>query len=412
MLDLAETLVPMPDRPPSRRLRAAGIAIALLLSGTVVAASADAASTSQNPRAEQERVRREKAALAKQLDTLKASAKELEDALKVIDDNLRQEEAALGAARKVVADEQRAAEALRVQQAQATERLAALDRLLVQSAIDAYMSPEREGDLFSMSSRDINEALRKQALFDLTNTSNRDAADQVKAARAELKRLEDERNAALARAQAAQAEVEKRVGLVDAARAEQARIVAAADDKVDHALGEMKALESLDRQLAAQIEAEARRLAAEAEARRRAAAAANRTMPALPSSGEIVTVGGFQIHQSIANNLRNLLAAANSAGIELGGTGYRDASGQIALRRANCGTSDYAIWQMDPFSCRPPTARPGMSNHERGLAIDFTSDGRVLTRSSRAFVWLAGNAGRFGFYNLPSEPWHWSSDGR
>ena len=77
----------------------------------------------------------------------------------------------LGAARKVVADEQRAAEALRVQQAQATERLAALDRLLVQSAIDAYMSPEREGDLFSMSSRDINEALRKQALFDLTNTS-------------------------------------------------------------------------------------------------------------------------------------------------------------------------------------------------------------------------------------------------
>ena len=123
-------------------------------------------------------------------------------------------------------------------------------------------------------------------------------------------------------------------------------------------------------------------------------------------------MGGFQIHQSIANNLRNLLAAANAAGIELGGTGYRDSSGQIALRRANCGSSDYAIWQMDPFSCRPPTARPGSSNHERGLAIDFTSDGRVLTRSSRAFQWLAGNAGRYGFYNLPSEPWHWSSDGR
>jgi LAS superfamily LD-carboxypeptidase LdcB len=401
----------MPDRPPSRRLRAAGIAIALLLSGSLVDSSVDAATTSKNPRADQERVRREKAALAQQLDTLKATAKELEDALRVIDDNLRQEEAALEAARKVVADEQRAAETLRAQQVQATERLAALDRLLVQSAVDAYMRPEREGDLFSMSSKDINEALRKQALFDLTNTTNRDAADQVKAARAELKRLEDERNAALGRAQAAQTEVEKRVGLVDAARAEQARIVAAADEKVDHALGEMKTLESLDRQLAAQIEAEARRLAAEAEARRRAATV-GRTLPTLPSSGEIVTVGGFQVHQSIANNMRNLLAAAGAAGIELSGTGFRDSSGQIALRRANCGTSDYAIFQMDPFSCRPPTARPGSSNHERGLAIDFTSDGRVLSRGSRAFVWLAGNAGRFGFYNLPSEPWHWSADGR
>lgn len=27
-------------------------------------------------------------------------------------------------------------------------------------------------------------------------------------------------------------------------------------------------------------------------------------------------------------------------------------------------------------------------------------------------VWLHANAGRFGFVNLPSEPWHWSVDGR
>ena len=25
--------------------------------------------------------------------------------------------------------------------------------------------------------------------------------------------------------------------------------------------------------------------------------------------------------------------------------------------------------------------------------------------------WLAGNAASFGFYNLPSEPWHWSTTG-
>ena len=49
--------------------------------------------------------------------------------------------------------------------------------------------------------------------------------------------------------------------------------------------------------------------------------------------------------------------------------------------------------------------------HERGLAIDFTSGGRTLTRGSAAYAWLAANAGSFGFYNLPSEPWHWSTTG-
>lgn len=404
----------MPDQRPARRRlwRAVGVSCALLLSGSFLGASVDAAPSVKNPRAEQERVRREKAALAERLDTLKATAKELQDALKAIDDNLRQEEAALDAARKVVAAEERAAEDLRTRQVEATAAIARLDQLLVQAAVDAYMNPEREGDLFSMSSSDINEALRKQALFDLTNTSNRDAADQIKAMRAELERLEAERRAALARAEAARAEVEGRVGIVDAARQEQAKIVAAADDRVDHALGEMRTLEAQDKQLALQIEAEARAIAAAAERARREAAAAGRSMPVLPSSGEIVTVEGFQVHASIANNLRNLLAAARAAGIQLGGSGYRDSSGQIALRRQNCGSSDYAVYQMDPFSCRPPTARPGSSNHERGLAIDFTTDGRVLTRGSRAFQWLAANAGRYGFYNLPSEPWHWSADGR
>jgi D-alanyl-D-alanine carboxypeptidase len=51
--------------------------------------------------------------------------------------------------------------------------------------------------------------------------------------------------------------------------------------------------------------------------------------------------------------------------------------------------------------------------HERGLAVDFTLDGALIgTRSNRGYVWLAANAARFGLYNLPSEPWHWSTDGR
>ena len=50
--------------------------------------------------------------------------------------------------------------------------------------------------------------------------------------------------------------------------------------------------------------------------------------------------------------------------------------------------------------------------HEQGLAVDFTWNGSVISsRSSPAFQWLAAHAGSYGFYNLPSEPWHWSVNG-
>ena len=63
---------------------------------------------------------------------------------------------------------------------------------------------------------------------------------------------------------------------------------------------------------------------------------------------------------------------------------------------------------MSAGSCRPPTAKPGQSQHEIGLAIDFSN----CSRSSACFGWLRGNASRFGYYNLPSESWHWSTSGR
>ncbi len=114
---------------------------------------------------------------------------------------------------------------------------------------------------------------------------------------------------------------------------------------------------------------------------------------------------------SIAGNLRSLLDAASAAGFQLGGSGWRDSSGQIALRRQHCGTSDYAVYQMPPEQCSPPTAIPGRSKHERGLAVDFTIGGRTLRYGDAAFQWMMANAGSYGWVNLPSEPWHWSVGG-
>jgi hypothetical protein len=150
-------------------------------------------------------------------------------------------------------------------------------------------------------------------------------------------------------------------------------------------------------------------------------------MPGLPASGSpmggagwtrrpgnpsLRTVRGITVAAEIADNLEALLNASDGAGLRLGGEGWRSSDGQVEARRRNCGTSDYDVYEKPASQCSPPTARPGSSMHERGLAIDFTNGGKLITsRSDPAFVWLKGNAGRFGFYNLPSEPWHWSTNG-
>lgn len=127
---------------------------------------------------------------------------------------------------------------------------------------------------------------------------------------------------------------------------------------------------------------------------------------------QLCSVNGFRVAASISGNLLAMLNAA-PASLDLGGGAFRDAAGQIATRKANCGTSFYAIYQMPASQCSPPTAVPGTSMHEQGKAIDFTSNGALIrSRSAPAFVWLSQNAAQYGFFNLPSEPWHWSVNGK
>ncbi|QYG94319.1 hypothetical protein HC251_24900 (plasmid) [Iamia sp. SCSIO 61187] len=132
-----------------------------------------------------------------------------------------------------------------------------------------------------------------------------------------------------------------------------------------------------------------------------------------PTSGsgdvQLVDVEGVgPTNAAWAHQVRSLLAAAAAEGVPLTGSSYRDPAEQIALRRAHCGTSHYAIYEMPSSQCSPPTARPGTSQHEQGLAIDFDA---CSTRSTACWSWLNANAIRFGLHPLSSEPWHWSIDG-
>ncbi|HEX8802878.1 MAG TPA: M15 family metallopeptidase, partial [Acidimicrobiales bacterium] len=125
-------------------------------------------------------------------------------------------------------------------------------------------------------------------------------------------------------------------------------------------------------------------------------------------TGGTITVAG-----QIAGNVQGLLDLAGQQGVGLCGSGYRDPAQQIELRREHCGTSDYAIYEMPSSECNPPTARPGKSNHEKGLAIDFNCNGGgAIEVGNECWNFLVAHANDYGLYNYPPEPWHWSVDGR
>lgn len=123
----------------------------------------------------------------------------------------------------------------------------------------------------------------------------------------------------------------------------------------------------------------------------------------------LCNVQGITVNAQISKNLDNLINAARAGGVQLSGGGFRDMNGQIAARRSNCGTSDFDIYEKKAKLCNPDTARPGYSNHQMGLAIDF---GRCGSRSTACYVWLNANAATYGLKNLPSESWHWSVNGK
>ena len=134
----------------------------------------------------------------------------------------------------------------------------------------------------------------------------------------------------------------------------------------------------------------------------------------------LCNVQGILVNSEIAVNLDLLLRDARARGIRLGGGGFRDMESQIRLRVAHCprvSSPDDPDVSRSGISCTPPTAPAGYSNHQMGLAIDFTCNGLGIINKSRrpgttvCFNWLRDNAARYGLFNLPSENWHWSVDG-
>ena len=377
---------------------------------------------------------------ARIVDTATAEVSEVEQALADLellvaeqrDDLTRAEQALEGAVLSVSAAEQQSAE-LASQQADLNSQVNDL-------ALQTYIGRDStiEGSFGLARTGDIYKAARVQTLIgaafgDINNTS-----DQLRALQVDTQVATKALNEAVTQRELLRGEAEIQLDQLLEAVGLQAQIVFEAENRLEARLYEAAALAELDAEMAKKIEAEQNdlakvvqaekakraeeeRLRREAERKRREAEEARQRrllgIADAPTStnfdkSELTTVWGIQVHESIADKLLALLKAASRDGIRLGGGGYRSSQSQINLRRAHCGTSNWAIYSKPSYQCRPPTARPGASMHERGLAVDFTQNGRALWSNTSGYRWLKRNASKYGFRNLPSEPWHWSVNGR
>jgi hypothetical protein len=131
------------------------------------------------------------------------------------------------------------------------------------------------------------------------------------------------------------------------------------------------------------------------------------------------------VNAAVANPTLAMIRAATQAGLPINGWGWRSTQRQIELRSEpsrGCGDgpplSSYDIYEAPSSTCNPPTAPPGKSLHEQGLAIDFTCNGNTLRDTDPCHEWLVHNAHRYGYkpysndYYGAEEPWHWSTGPR
>ena len=403
----------------SRARRFSAVAIAVVLAGTffVIPSASSAGKSSAQ-------LRKEKAALEKQVqqlrkerdefqaeilnqarvvDTASAEVEEVEQALADLEllvaeqrDDLTLAERALEGATLAVTAAERQSENLAEQQSILSDQVNEL-------ALQTYIGRDStvEGSFGLARTGDIYKAARVQTLIGAAFGDINNSSDELRALQIDTEVATKALNEA-ARLYEAAALAELDAEMADEIKAEQSNLT-----RVIKAEKAKRAEEERLRR-----EAERKRREAEEARRRRLLGIADAPTSVNFDKSELTTVWGIRVHESIADKLLALLQAASRDGIRLGGGGYRSSQSQINLRRAHCGTSEWAIYRKPSYQCRPPTARPGASMHERGLAIDFTQNGRALWSNTSGYRWLKRNAAKYGLRNLPSEPWHWSTNGR
>ena len=389
----------------------------MIVAAVAATTLAPAPTAAQEPSAEEQLddVRSQAAAVAAELDVIEAEDAEIQAALATIQTNVAGQQvvvnaandAAEGAAADVAASETAIAEL--------ESEIVVLDRAADQVVIDAYIDPPLDHALDVFKAETLIDATVKSAIVEIQTEADANAIEQLDQAQTELEVEKAALEELAAAANEKKAEADAAMADLETALAQQTEFATEVENRLNDKLAEAQSLAASDAALSQQILAEQAALAAALEAAEAQPSGTPSTVS--PAPGGLATVtcpggGSITVAGTISSQVQGLLDASFADGVTLCGGGYRDPQAQIELRMAHCGTSDYAIYEMPSSQCSPPTARPGSSMHEQGLAVDFTCNGGgTVSSGSSCFSWLSDHAAEYGLYNLPSEPWHWSTNG-
>ncbi len=384
-------------------LRTLAKIVAPIVMSTVALGQLAAPANADDLGAKRRQLEAQRAQAASQLNVLKASQGQIQKALDALDHNIAAQQAALDGARQAADAAAFALQQAQKKEADAAAQVAKLKSNAADAALDAYVGRSKTATFDALRTGDLAAVARQREYFNIALSSTSATLDQLRAAREDL--LAQRRAAQRARQQTearrSQAQASF-VGLVQAQKQQQ--------QFADQVENKIAVTEQQSGQLAQQSSQLANQIAAQQAAQSRSTSNSSVTR----TSGNIClqTVRTITVACSIAAQLDKMLGAAEGDGFTFTGGGYRSPDQQVAVREKNCGSSQYAVYQEPPEDCSPPTAYPGTSMHEQGLAIDFMWNGSIISsHSSPAWQWLNTHAATFGFYNLPSEPWHWSVNG-
>lgn len=391
--------------------------------------------------AEQRRAAREAALAASEIDVFTANVEEVTEALDELQAFVASQEARVEAAEQAQRQASTAVETARQRSIEIEDEQVELRQRLTNLAVASFTGEQSAVTVDSTElalSDDPGESARFIHLLETQTGSLSDGIDRVRALEVESLQVIETMRVAEAEAAAALIEVEERQLELADALALQENVVAAAELRLEAQLAEAAVLEERGETLATQIADQQYAINA------RISETARRNGIQIPDPvrlEEIAFVEFFdeevlpepeidpeteqpvevlvpvelearfaiEVHVDIEQQTRLLFEEAFAQGIDLAGWGYRPIQRQVELRAAHCGGTEFDIWHKPAFECAPPTARPGFSRHEQGRAIDFTfNGGSITTHANAGFQWLAANAPKYGFVNLPSEPWHWS----
>lgn len=304
---------------------------------------------------------------------------------------------ALSEARRARADARQAA----VDQGARVRRLAAAAYIHGPAAIEAVLQ-----------SPTVNDAVRRHSMATAAGDASTKVLEDLRRAEEAAERSEAAHDAAATDATAAAEAALTEAAVLERDMQRQTALLSSVSSRLEHNLSEAAALRQIDEEAAAAIADADAELAGVVPPPRPRPPVAIPSLVRQPPSVPTVRIGSIRVADTISSQVEALLAAASAAGLRLGGGGYRDPAQQVALRIAHCGPTDFDVYEKPSNECTPPTARPGTSMHERGLAIDFTFEGRAIASEDHpVFQWLAANAAAYGLSNLAGEPWHWSTTG-